>query len=246
MISERSLASAPPHLWQEQNVVEKIFIKTTMNSSSKHENSITRRNFMKKTILTTGAIMLLAQGVSLAAGSSTSGFWNMKCIAPALGTPKTKSATTQMFIPFTAIFDLVLTTTKEADSGSANGYNQGSVTHDFGFNMTSNQGNRQTGGKSFFKIDCNRSTGVITSSFEASRSIPVNGTTVAANFQIGLYSVDLKVYIARNQGGPDVQTKVFGQVYWEEILNASNNGSVRVPQTGLIDFNNEYEAKYSS
>jgi len=39
-----------------------------MNSSSKHENSITRRNFMKKTILTTGAIMLLAPGVSLAAG----------------------------------------------------------------------------------------------------------------------------------------------------------------------------------
>ena len=86
-----------------------------MNTSSKHENSVTRRNFMKKTALTTGAIMLLARGVSLAAGSSISGFWNMKCIAPALGTPKTKSATAQRFIPFTAIFDLVLTNTKVAD-----------------------------------------------------------------------------------------------------------------------------------
>lgn len=44
-----------------------------MKTSTEFENTITRRNFMKKTILTTGAVMLLAQGVGLANGSSGSG-----------------------------------------------------------------------------------------------------------------------------------------------------------------------------
>jgi hypothetical protein len=40
-----------------------------MNTNEHLLNSITRRNFMKKTALTAGAVTLLGQGVSLASGS---------------------------------------------------------------------------------------------------------------------------------------------------------------------------------
>lgn len=44
-----------------------------MNTSGSSNNFITRRDFMKKSALTVGAITLLSQGIGLAAGSSGSG-----------------------------------------------------------------------------------------------------------------------------------------------------------------------------
>ena len=44
-----------------------------MNSSDQYSDGITRRNFMKNTALTVGAVTLLGQGIGLAAGSSGGG-----------------------------------------------------------------------------------------------------------------------------------------------------------------------------
>lgn len=54
-----------------------------MNARDTSANSITRRNFMKKSALTVGAITLLGQGIGLAAGSgSGSGSWGIICGDP--------------------------------------------------------------------------------------------------------------------------------------------------------------------
>ena len=65
----------PPPTWQEQNVLETNSPNNTMNSIDSSTNGITRRNFMKKTALTAGAVTLLGQGVGLAQGSSSPVWW---------------------------------------------------------------------------------------------------------------------------------------------------------------------------
>lgn len=53
-----------------------------MNPSDPATDFITRRDFMKKSALTVGAITILSQGIGLAAGLGLSSWWDMKCIAP--------------------------------------------------------------------------------------------------------------------------------------------------------------------
>jgi hypothetical protein len=64
---------APPHLWLEQKVLENHYKQTTihMNDFSRPADTITRRNFMKKTTLTIGAISLLSQGIGLGSFQSS-------------------------------------------------------------------------------------------------------------------------------------------------------------------------------
>ena len=70
---EKNLASLPPIPWQEQNVLEDHSSNNTVTSIDFSTNGITRRNFMKKTALSVGAVTLLGQGIGLAAGSSGGG-----------------------------------------------------------------------------------------------------------------------------------------------------------------------------
>ena len=61
----------PPPTWQEQNVLETNSSNNTMNLLDQSSNGITRRNFMKKTALTVGAVTILGQGIGLAVTTST-------------------------------------------------------------------------------------------------------------------------------------------------------------------------------
>lgn len=231
-----------------------------MNTSGSSNNFITRRDFMKKSALTVGAITLLSQGIGLAAGSggSSSGssdLWDMKCVAPPQSlTVPTQAVQTTLPLPFYAIFDLIITSNKAADDPSADCYNTTNVQHEFTFGITANgvtdpingtSAPYGVHGKNVFTADCDEDFGIITSSFDAAASSPSSGTTIRKTFMVdSLYSVEMTIYIVRSQGGPDVTTKIFGSVYWNEIFNPSNNGHFQLPKTpgACIEMTNTYES----
>ena len=68
---EKNLAPPPPPTWQEQNVLETNSSNNTMNLSDQSSNGITRRNFMKKTALTVGAVTILGQGIGFSQNGSS-------------------------------------------------------------------------------------------------------------------------------------------------------------------------------
>jgi hypothetical protein len=244
----------PPQKFGKNKIVLEEFHSThTMNPSDPATDFITRRDFMKKSALTVGAITILSQGIGLAAGLGLSSWWDMKCIAPdASEGDKNKFITAEMTDPtsFNAVFDLILATDKTADAASADGYHETipPFTHDFSLNMTSGGQLSHVSGKNTFKAKCEKSSNVILSSFLSSDSNPTSGTSITSNHQVGLYSVDLTIYIARNFGGPDVSTMIFGEVYWKEILKPSHFGSLRIPPTAgsNLEIVNTFQSKSHS
>jgi hypothetical protein len=65
---------------EKKSVLEKNITDTTMNPSDPSlPNNITRRNFMKQSALTVGAVTLLARGTGLATEASQSQKWPPDC-----------------------------------------------------------------------------------------------------------------------------------------------------------------------
>jgi hypothetical protein len=179
------------------------------------------------------------------AGGNSGSWWDMRYIAPEEGQDiSTKHLHGKMIVPFYAEVDLFLHTNKTKDPASDDGYNEAPLIHHFNLNLTDAEYEiHPVIGKNAFNVKCIDSSGVITSSFQAAESIPANAISVSSNCVVGTYAVTLTIYIARDQGGPDVKTMIFGVVSWVRIGDPTESGSTRFPETGNLELTNTFESK---
>lgn len=215
-----------------------------MKHSDSATDFITRRDFMKRSALTVGAITLLSQGIGLASGTGGSSWWDMRCVSPQPGFESDFEADVTI-LPgmqdFTS-FDLKLETFQLADPPDTC-YNFASFLHEFALRVSCGTTDSLNYGFNRYDAMCNIDTGKISMFYNPSESVPNGGNKMTGSGKIGPndeYSYDYKILIGRIANGGFATTVVSAVVSWVSKADPNVKGIVLLPQEGTLMIKNAF------
>jgi hypothetical protein len=218
-----------------------------MKHSDPATDFITRRDFMKKSALTVGAITLLSQGIGLASGTGgASSWWDMRCDAPAVFHDIVGDD-----LEYTlkgcdeTIYHVDLLTTKLADEEGV-GYHNCSFEHRFALWVFSAGTSAHVAGYTTFESQCNVNTGEITTVHCRLSSDPIevgDSFSTSKNVTIGgLYDIKLTINVLRAAFGSIATTTITAEISWHELTPPNLLQSIRIPAQGSYQMQNHFVA----